>query len=114
MTRKAFTTALGLKLGAIALGLALLGLPGAVIFEGCYPIIRLVFREEPRIAPDSAWPIAIYMTMLWPAAFLPLAWIATLLFRGERAAARIAFVVTLLVAWAVALSLVFYAMARQA
>jgi hypothetical protein len=113
MTRKGFATALGLKLGAIALGLALLGLPGAVIFEGSYPIIRLVFREEPRIAPDSAWPIAIYITVLWPAAFLPLAWLASRLFPGERGGARVAFVVGLLAVWGVALSLVFYAMARQ-
>ena len=114
MTRKAFTTALGLKLGAIALGLALLGLPGAVIFETTTRIIGAILGRELRIAPDSAWPVAIFMTILWPAAFLPLAWLAGRLFPGERGGRRIAFVVAMLVAWGVALSLVFYAMARQA
>ena len=112
MTRKGFAIAIGAKVVAIAGGLLLLGLPGAAIFELSFPIIRLVFREEPRVAPDSAWPVAIYMTLLWPAAILPAAWLASLL-PSARSGARVALVIGLLAAWGLALSLVFYAMARR-
>lgn len=113
MTRKGFATALGLKVAAIALGLVMLGLPGAAIFELSYPVIRLVYGEEPRVVPDAAWPVAIYITLLWPASFLPVAWLASLLFPAERRTARAAFVIALLVLWGVALSLVLYTLARR-
>ena len=51
------------------LGLALLGLPGAAFLEALEPLMRRAGRGP--IAGDGAWPAAILMSALWPAALAP-------------------------------------------
>ena len=47
-----------------------LGLPGAVLYEFTN---RLVFGGDPWAGhpPDGAWPLAIYLSLLWPLAIPP-------------------------------------------
>lgn len=56
------------------LGLLTLGIPGAVLFEGVMGVLELVSGNalRARVPPDSMWPIAIYLSLLWPLS-LPLA-----------------------------------------
>jgi hypothetical protein len=57
---------------AVALGIAgvgtflLLGLPGAVIYEVTG---RLILGTDPwaNLPPDGAWPLSLYLSILWPA-----------------------------------------------
>jgi hypothetical protein len=61
---------------AVAFGAAgvgtflLLGLPGAVIYEVTG---RLILGTDPweKVAPDGAWPLALYVSLLWPASIAP-------------------------------------------
>lgn len=50
------------------LGLLTLGIPGAILFEGIIGVLELVSGQplRARVPPDSAWPIAIYLSLLWP------------------------------------------------
>lgn len=48
----------------VGLNLVLLGLPGAVFME------LAATMTGAKIPPDSAWPIAIYVSALMPAGFL--------------------------------------------
>ena len=51
---------------------ALIGLPGALIFEANETILNLIFGENTilSLSGDSAWPVAIVITALWPWGFL--------------------------------------------
>ncbi len=58
--------------GAAALcavgGWALLGLPGAVVVELAGPLVRLVHGPDAgrELLGDSAWPLALVVSALWP------------------------------------------------
>ena len=51
------------------LGLALLGLPGAAFLETLQPVMQRF--GMPAISADGAWPAAILMSFVWPAAVAP-------------------------------------------
>ena len=51
------------------LGLVLLGLPGAAFLETLEPLMQHLGRGP--ISGDGAWPAAILMSAVWPAALAP-------------------------------------------
>ncbi|MBP0444201.1 hypothetical protein J8J14_05365 [Roseomonas sp. SSH11] len=69
--------------GLLALaGLLLLGLPGAFWLALASPLAGLLTSQQ--APPDSAWPMAILVALIWPWG-LPLAYLAALpLARGWR------------------------------
>lgn len=59
-----------LSIGVLAgLGLVLLGLPGAAFLETLEPLMKRLGRGA--ISADGAWPAAIVMSLVWPAALVP-------------------------------------------
>jgi hypothetical protein len=51
-------------------GIALLGIPGAVIYELCVPWVRLVMGGRFTDLGDGAWPAALIITLTWPASLV--------------------------------------------
>jgi hypothetical protein len=51
------------------LGFALLGLPGAVFLETLQPVMERAGARP--MSADGAWPAAILMSFVWPAALVP-------------------------------------------
>lgn len=49
---------------AFVVGMALLGLPGAVFLEAIY-------GPQPNLPPDAAWPLAIFITQAWALMIAP-------------------------------------------
>lgn len=47
-------------------GMALVGLPGAFIYEIAAPWVRLLLDEGYTELGDAAWPAAIVFTLTWP------------------------------------------------
>ena len=63
----------------VLLSCGTLGIPGAVIYELSRPFIWMVHGEavSSNELGDSAWPLALYISFLWPWGILPgylLAW----------------------------------------
>ncbi|HEX2211137.1 MAG TPA: hypothetical protein VHG93_25865 [Longimicrobium sp.] len=56
-------------------GIALMGIPGAVIYELCVPWVRLMMGGRFTDLDDGAWPAALIITLAWPAS-LVVAWVA--------------------------------------
>lgn len=54
----------------VIVGFALLGLPGAVIYELCVPWVRLMMGSRFTDLGDGAWPAAIVITLAWPASLV--------------------------------------------
>ena len=52
-----------------AVGLGLLGLPGAAFLETLQPV--MVHLGRGSMSADGAWPAAIVMSAVWPVALLP-------------------------------------------
>ncbi len=52
----------------VSCGTVALGLPGAIIFAINSPLIQIIFGPTAleQLPPDSMWPIAIVITLLWP------------------------------------------------
>jgi hypothetical protein len=51
-------------------GMALLGIPGALIYELCAPWVRLMLGARFADLGDGAWPAAIVITLAWPASLV--------------------------------------------
>lgn len=51
-------------------GIALLGIPGAVIYELCVPWVWLLMGEGYADLGDGAWPAALVITLTWPASLV--------------------------------------------
>lgn len=51
-------------------GMALLGLPGALVYEVCAPWVRLMLGGRFTELGDGAWPAAIVITLAWPASLV--------------------------------------------
>ena len=93
----------------VILGYATLGLPGAVMFELVVGILEAAFGvSRAKVPPDAAWPIALYITLLWPLS-LPLA--AMLSAPRRTRAGRFWMYALVVVLCCTALSLYFYALA---
>jgi hypothetical protein len=52
------------------LGIALLGLPGAVIYGISAPWVQLMMAARFTDLGDGAWPAAILITLVWPASLV--------------------------------------------
>ena len=52
------------------LGMLLMGLPGAVLYELAAPWVRLALGEGYRDLGDGAWPAAIFITLVWPSSLV--------------------------------------------
>jgi hypothetical protein len=102
-TVKGFLISLGIAIAAAALGLALLGIPGALIFTLLLPIVSL-FLSNTSIHADAAWPIAILITLLWPVSF-PLGYLAAWgLFANRKRSFKWLVLVAITLLWALALT----------
>ena len=75
------------------LGLALLGLPGAAFLETLEPIMQRLGRRP--ISADGAWPAAIMMSAVWPAALAPAYLLARSVRFGNRQRGLVALAVLL-------------------
>lgn len=91
-------------------GIAVLGIPGAVIFE---LTLRLVYRVDPLevIPSDSAWPIALYITLLWPISIVLAHLIAYRVFRRLHAVVKLGIALVIVIASCLMLSALFYSLA---
>lgn len=57
--------------GLLALGgIALLGIPGAVVYGISAPWVQLLMGPRYTDLGDAAWPAAILITLTWPASLL--------------------------------------------
>jgi hypothetical protein len=86
----------------------LLGLPGAFIATVSLPVFGL---SEGDLHPDASWPIALYISLLWPVGLILGYWVGFGLLKkqseGRTAMAGVA------IAWCLLLSLLFYAGAEK-
>jgi hypothetical protein len=51
-------------------GMALLGIPGAVIYGISLPFVQLLMGARFTELGDGAWPAAILITLVWPASLV--------------------------------------------
>lgn len=51
-------------------GMALLGIPGAVIYGISLPFVQLLMGPRFTELGDGAWPAAILITLMWPASLV--------------------------------------------
>lgn len=51
-------------------GMALLGIPGAVVYGVSAPWVQLMMGSRYTDLGDGAWPAAIVITLAWPASLL--------------------------------------------
>lgn len=65
--RRRFTVVVALAVGFVGVGLGLLGLPGAALYEAARPVVQLALGARYRPLGDAAWPVALWFTMAWPA-----------------------------------------------
>ena len=95
-------------------GWSLLGLPGAVVFELSRPLLRLVHGpgagEEPL--GDNAWPLALYISALWPVGIVLGAVAAGRVPQRAPRAVRPAVGIAVAVAWALGVAVALYPGAR--
>ena len=100
---------------AVVLGLVLLGLPGALIYEVAAHL--LLGRGADDLKPDAAWPLAIVMSLFWPLG-VPVGWLlARLAARcqaGAPFAARAAVLIGVASAWVLVLALLLHHAAKAA
>jgi hypothetical protein len=75
VTAKGFIISLCVAVATGGLGLIpLMGIPGALVF-GLFWSVATLFLGNAAIDSDAMWPIAIFMTLLWPISF-PLGYLA--------------------------------------
>jgi hypothetical protein len=113
---KGLTIAILTTIASAGLGILTLGLPGAIVFEAFGPLLRLIFGTDAleRLPPDSAWPIAIVIALLWPAGILAGYLIGFRLLKHATFAGQIGSFVAVLVSWCGVLAVVCYMMGRRA
>ncbi len=103
LTAKGFLIALGVAIGVAVLGLALLGIPGALVFTLLLPVVSL-FLSNTSIHADAAWPIAIWITLLWPISF-PVAYLISWgLFANRKRRFKWLMLLGITLIWALALT----------
>ena len=87
---------------------ALVGLPGAILFGLMQPVLWLGFGPDAwdRLPGDSLWPIALVISLLWPVSFVP----GYLIAYGPT---RIAIFLAVLAAWNLVLSVWCYMSAAR-
>lgn len=90
-----------------ALGMGLVGLPGALLYELGAPWVRLVLGEGYHDLGDAAWPAAIVISLAWPASLVIAYTVAHGLLGRRRRWVR--WMALVLVPYAFAVSLAFWA-----
>ena len=88
----------------------LLGLPGAFISMISLPVFGL---SEGNLHSDAAWPIAIYISLLWPAGLILGYWVGFGLLQKQSKVRQKAAMAGVAMAWCLLLSLLFYAVAEK-
>jgi hypothetical protein len=69
ITVKGLLISLGAGLAMAGGGLIpLMGIPGALVYSSLYPVVSSLLGNT-AIDGDAMWPIAIFMTLLWPISF---------------------------------------------
>lgn len=94
----------------LGIGIATLGLLGALLFILCAPVLWALFGWDALdvLPPDSMWPIAIYITLLWPPS-IPVAYLlVTRFLPPSRRIRKIASFMIVLMLWAAFLSVGCY------
>lgn len=96
-------------------GLALLGLPGAVLFTLSRPVLALVYGRGfmDRLQGDAAWPLAVGLTLLWPLGLWPLYALLGWLWPGLEGWGIIGAYAGALYLWGALLSVVLYHLSRK-
>ncbi|HNP71622.1 MAG TPA: hypothetical protein PLO33_04715 [Kouleothrix sp.] len=114
MTR-GFWFALGAALLSAVGGMMLLGLPGALIFAVATPVITLLFGAGAldALPADSYWPIAIFITLLWPPSIVAGYLLAYRRLAGATAMRRHASFVAVLAVWGLVLSVAMFLLGRK-
>lgn len=72
---KGVAATFGTAVAVAVLGMAVVGLPGALVYELAAPWVRLLLGEGYADLGDAAWPAAILITLTWPFSFV-LAYVA--------------------------------------
>lgn len=88
----------------------LLGLPGAFIVMVSLPVFGL---SEANLHADAAWPIAIFISVLWPAGLILGYWVGFGLLKKQSEGRKKAAMAGVAMAWCLLLSLLFYAGAEK-
>jgi len=96
-------------------GLAVLGMPGAVIFTISRPVLVLCYGRGfmERLPGDAAWPAAIGLTVVWPLGLWPFHALLGWLWPGLAGWGKIGAYVAALYLWGALLSAVFYHLSRK-
>ena len=86
MTFRGLLIVVSAAVGLAVLGMALLGLPGAMWLAVSAPVIEMIWGRM-QVPADAGWPLAIMVTQVWPVA-LVLAYVGVSLarLRGTRLA----------------------------
>jgi len=88
-------------------GMLLMGIPGAVLYELAAPWVRLALGEGYRDLGDGAWPAAIFISLVWPSS-LVLAYAAS--YGPLRGASRwVRLLAWVLIPYGLAVALAFWA-----
>jgi hypothetical protein len=94
----------------IAVGMVLLGIPGALLLGVFTTLYGIATGTDPNnvLPPDAAWPFAILLTILWPLFITPSYFISFFLLRKLHISIRIFVFVFLLLAAALILPTVLF------
>ena len=113
---KGITISILAAVAVAGLGILSLGLPGAIIFGAFGPLLRAIFGPGAleRLPPDSAWPIAILIALLWPVSIVAGYLVGFRLLRTAPIAVQIGGFAAALVIWGGVLSVACYLMGRRA
>lgn len=100
---------------AIVAGIVLLGLPAAVVYAASKPVIRLVYGSvmSDTELGDRAWPLAIFVSLLWPLGIVAGYLIAFRLGASLPKIGQVLIQLTTIYFWSAAVSLAIYALARS-
>lgn len=116
MSAKGLLISVGVATLFVVGGVVTLGLPGAVLFTLNAPVLWLLFGADAldKLPPDSYWPIALVMTLLWPASIVAGYLVAFWLLRGASRVGRWGSFAAVLVVWSDILATACYMLGRQA
>jgi hypothetical protein len=88
----------------------LLGLPGALIMTVSLPVFGLA---EADLHADAAWPMACFISLLWPIGLILGYWVGFGLLKKQSQGRKKAAMAGVALAWCLLLSLPFYAGAEK-
>ena len=99
----------------IVAGVFLLGLPGAVVYAASKPLIRLVYGSVMSDSElgDRAWPLAIFVSLLWPFGIVVGYGIAFRLGGALPKPGQVVVLVAVICCWAAGVSVLLYGVARR-